>query len=220
MGLAALALACKGEGLNYPTVVAEGRPTHCPEGRVVDTGAGPYPTPDAIRCSYADAQGKGETKVRGSVYGEQPGMFPGQPLEAVLVTVHEIESDKRPGKQLGKARTDAQGHFTLAAMLPSDTYLVIARDDEGRELARAFLTSDDRNPNVPKIQLLVPLDPEIKAAMERGEAGSVDGGRAGEGREEAGDDEAPAPAGTETTKPAHDAPTPVPLTPRRPSEPE
>ena len=171
LGALVFAGGCEREGgLHYPRVAANGPTGNCPERAVTQSGPGGYPTHDALRCSYTDAQGKGSSKVHGSVYGEQPGMFPGQPLEAVTVTLHKAESDQSLGKQLGRARTNAQGHFTLAAMLPAN-YVVVARDSSGIELARTSLVSSDQNPNIPRIQLLVPMDPELRRSQRVQEEG-------------------------------------------------
>lgn len=179
----AAAGACERDGgLNYPTVAATGPTENCPDNRITGVNTGGMPTPDAVRCSYRDAHGEGQSKLRGSVYGEQPGTFPGVPLEAVNVTVHEIDKDGLPGKQVARAQTNPQGHFTLAAMLPADTYLIIARDEAGKELGRTTIVSDDRNPELPKVQILVPMDPAMR---ERARAAGTqnnapDGGAAGE----------------------------------------
>jgi hypothetical protein len=124
------------------------------------------PTPGQIRCSYEDGIGLGSTRLSGSVYGEGGQGFAGVPLEGVVISVHRAKSGRGLGDVVGRAMSDPQGHYSMSAMLPGGEYIVVARDSEGEELARAPLRTEDRDDSRRKVDLLVPLDPEIREATQ------------------------------------------------------
>jgi hypothetical protein len=129
-------------------------------------------TPDAVRCSYEDGIGTGSARLQGSVYGEGESTVASVALEGVVITVHKVKGASTPGDVVGRATSDAQGHYSMSAMLPEGDYLVIARDVEGKELARAPLRTTNSSESQLKVNLHVPLDPAIREAMRAAQAPS------------------------------------------------
>ena len=139
LALAALALgpaACGGGRARVvvPTQPAAGRSPLCPEAPVGIDGS-----PDVRRCSYEDAIGRGATRLAGRVVLEGPVAGTGRGVPDLVVTIHAAGDPSRAagyGKIVGRARTDAQGRFSLSIVLPPGRYdLVARRDPEGAPLA-------------------------------------------------------------------------------------
>lgn len=114
----------------WPRQPAAGRPATCPDDAVDPFGDG-TPGPDDARCSYADAQGRLLVQLRGTVLGEGEAGQMAMPLSEVEVTVHAIERarsgdprDEEVGPTVARGRTDAQGAFSMSAMLRPGTYVV------------------------------------------------------------------------------------------------
>jgi hypothetical protein len=149
--------------LKYPHIQAAGRPANCPDRPMTNPNG--IASPDAIRCSYDDGVGAGSARLTGSVYGEGQSAMSDVALEGVSITVHKIKGASSPGDIVGRATSDPQGRYSMSAMLPEGEYLVIARDAEGNELARAPLRTRKGSDSDFKVDLLVPLDPAIREAM-------------------------------------------------------
>jgi hypothetical protein len=151
-----------GDALVSPRVVAHGRTEACPDSPVTDPRG--LPTSDAIRCSYSDTANVGQTRLAGTVFGEDPAAMPGIPLEGVAVRVHELRSDGRLGDEVGHATSDAQGHYHLAVMLEPGDHAVVAVDETGGELGRARFFADDGTKVVDDVFVMIPLDPALRAS--------------------------------------------------------
>src|SRR5687767_11329968 len=74
----------------YPRDVAYGKPSTCPAVRLPPLRDGGV-SPDAARCSYADANGARVTHLAGKVVGEAGPGDPGVGVPQVAVTVHAIK---------------------------------------------------------------------------------------------------------------------------------
>ena len=99
---------------------ASGRPDTCPEGAVDPFGDG-TPGPDDLRCSYRDVPGGSVVEIRGQVITEPDGAAPGRGVADTEVVITGTV-DGGPPKVLARTTTDAQGSFSLAAMLPPGRY--------------------------------------------------------------------------------------------------
>jgi len=124
------------------------------------------PTPDAIRCSYEDAPGAGQTRLSGTVFGEDPGAFPGIPLEGVRLTFHPLDQLGGLEEEVGHVTSDPQGHFHVAILLKPGDYAAVARNEDGAELGRARFFTDHKVHHVEELQVLLPMDPALKEAAE------------------------------------------------------
>ena len=190
--------------LKYPHVQASGRPAHCDQQPMTNPNG--IATPDAVRCSYEDGIGPGSARLQGSVYGEGESSVSSVALEGVVVTVHKLRGASSPGDVVGRATSDAQGHYSLSAMLPEGDYLVVARDVEGTELARAPLRTTNSSESQLKVNLHVPLDPAIRDAMRASKAPS--------GAEREGEATPATPTPTPAQREALPPPEALPLAPR------
>ncbi|RMG97390.1 MAG: carboxypeptidase regulatory-like domain-containing protein [Deltaproteobacteria bacterium] len=117
-----------------PTQPSAGRSPLCP-----DRPVGLDASPDLRRCSYDDAVGQGATKLSGRVVVDgAPGGI-GEGIADLAITIHRVDDPTRAaghGPRVARARTDAQGRFSLAVVLPPGSYDVVARQDlEGAALA-------------------------------------------------------------------------------------
>src|SRR5690606_8852306 len=133
--------ACKHEGgkkMWVPTVAANGATDTCPRDRMTSSSPD-YASPDDIRCSYRRDPGAQNSRLYGTVFGEQSGAYPGVPLEGVTVTLHEVKQGA-PAKERARASSDPQGHFRFAAILEPAEYIMTARNEAGDILARRFVT--------------------------------------------------------------------------------
>ena len=119
-------------------------------------------SPDVRRCSYEDAVGAGATRLSGRVEAASPVAATGPGIEGILVTIHVVDDPARAagfGRTVARARTDAQGRFSLSAVLPPGTYDVVARTSpEGPALAVRRLRLDGKRVRtVDDLLLVVPL---------------------------------------------------------------
>jgi hypothetical protein len=120
------------------------------------------------KCSYADALGGEVVFVTGSVLGE--GEAGGLPtgLEAMLVELVPIEATPQgPGIATGPvaatAKTDAQGTFSVSAVLRPGAYEVRVRAPPGPTvLARGALDVAGPGPTE-RLHILVPADPALRS---------------------------------------------------------
>ena len=165
-----VASGCKRDAKIWvPTVAASGPTENCPRDRMT-APPGSYPSPDDIRCSYAKDVGARNSRLHGTVFGEQPGTYPGVPLEGVTVTLHDVKQGA-PTKERARASSDPQGHFRFAVILEPAEYMLTARNEQGEILARRFVEVSADGAELRDLQLLIPIDPELKAAMRANEGG-------------------------------------------------
>lgn len=150
----------------YPHQVAGGRPLTCPEVRLPPLRDGGV-SPDAARCSYADAQGSRVVHVGGKVVteGESAG-DPGVGVGAVLVEIHQLAGVvlnlDDPGPAVAHARTDAQGRFSVAGTFPPGNYAAIARERDDRLLAyRVFVITAGDTGRLDGVMITIPADPRL-----------------------------------------------------------
>lgn len=135
--LAALALpGCAGRGttdgsseprrvrMAYADRVAYGRPATCPDDAVDVFGDG-RPGPDDLRCSYSDTAGGELVRVAGRVQLAPVGATLGEGLPEVTVLVQEIEARGTIGRVVARATTDAQGTFSVGAVLKAGEYELV-----------------------------------------------------------------------------------------------
>jgi hypothetical protein len=150
-----------------------GRVATCPDGATDVFGDG-TPSPMDARCSYDDALGEGLTQVRGKVLAESDtGPLP-TAVEGAVVTVHpfadEAGGSGRLQPAVARAITDAQGSFSLSAMLRAGTY-VFAVDGSAQ---RTIELSDDRDVraqgsathgsgarSLDDVRIVLPADPRL-----------------------------------------------------------
>lgn len=111
-----------------PREPAYGTPEICPQ-RPMDMGPG---TPVDTRCTHNDGIGSGVTTLRGKVLGQEADGISATGLGGMRIAVHRIDDKTgRPGKEMAHAMTDAQGSFSMAAMLGPGEYVVYASAGEG-----------------------------------------------------------------------------------------
>ena len=149
--------------MTYPRQPAYGPAPGCPEGAVDVSGDPRFPGPDDVRCSFADAGGGQVVQLRGTVAAEgEPGDL-ALPLAQSTVTVHRLESDggaQRLGPAVARARTDAQGAFSVSAVLPPGTYVVRVGTDADA-WAEQRVEIGEEAPDT--LRLLVPVDPALRS---------------------------------------------------------
>lgn len=173
-GPLALLLACStgrsGTGnasYRYPHEVAYGRPVTCPQVPLAPLRDGGV-SPDAARCSYADAQGSRVVHVAGKVVtaGESAG-DPGTGVSELEVGIHRLAGVALnlddPGPQVAHSRTDAQGRYSAGGTFPPGNYAAIARSRaDGRVLAwRMFVVPEGLTGRLDGVLITVPLDPRL-----------------------------------------------------------
>ena len=135
--MAALALpACAGRGkaggtgepprvrMSYADRIAYGRPATCPDDAVDVFGDG-RPGPDDLRCSYSDTAGGELVRVAGRVQRPAAGATLGEGLPEITVLVQEIEPGGGVGRVVARATTDAQGTFSVGAVLKAGEYVLV-----------------------------------------------------------------------------------------------
>src|SRR5690606_31900118 len=110
---------------------AHGRTMTCPEVRLPPLRDGGV-SPDAARCSFADAQGSRVVGVSGKVLAEpEDTSEPGTGVGDVAVGIHRLAGVSlnldNPGPEIAQARTDAQGRFSVSGTFPPGNYAAIAR---------------------------------------------------------------------------------------------
>lgn len=164
-----LALACTSgqASYRYPHQVAYGRTMTCPDSRLPPLPGGGM-SPDAARCSYADAQGSRVVHIGGKVLTEgDGGGDPGVGLGDVEVGIHRLGGVSinldDPGPRIAHARTDAQGHYSVSGTFPPGNYAAIAREPkDGRFLAyRMFIVSEGAIGRIDGVMITVPVDPRL-----------------------------------------------------------
>lgn len=155
-----------GASYRYPHQAAGGRTLTCPEVRLPPLRDGGT-SPDAARCSYADAQGSRVVHVAGKVVTEgERGGDPGVGVGQVGVDIHRLAGVvlnlEDPGPVIAHARTDVQGTYSISGTFPPGNYAAIAREQDGRVLAyRIFVVSDMASGRLDGILITVPADPRL-----------------------------------------------------------
>lgn len=136
--------------------VAYGRPATCPDGAVDVFGDG-RPGPDDLRCSYADTAGGELVRVTGRVLHQAQGGVLGDEMSGVTVLVHRVDKAGVAGPVIARATTDAQGKFSVGAVLRAGEYLLVLPGASGGppRAARRFEV-DQGARQVDRIDLLVP----------------------------------------------------------------
>ena len=169
--LLCLALGCTGARANshyrYPRQVAYGRTSTCPDVRLPPLRDGNV-SPDAARCSYADANGARVTHLAGKVLAEGGPGDPGIGVSAVKVTVHAVSSPlfdpSAPGPLLAHASTDAQGNYSLRGVFLPAQYAIVAHEPSGETIAyRVVRVEANAVGAVRDLHVLIPVDPRLKA---------------------------------------------------------
>ena len=172
LGLLALGPACTGVRANshyrYPREIAYGTPSTCPNSRLPPLRDGNV-SPDAARCSYADANGARVTHLAGKVLAEGGPGDPGTGISAVAVTVHAVKGPvfdpAAPGPVIAHATTDAQGNYSARGVFTPGDYAVVVRETSGDRIAERIVRVEPENIGSLKNQhVTVPLDPRLKAA--------------------------------------------------------
>lgn len=148
----------------YPHQAAYGRPMTCPEVRMPPLRDGGV-SPDAARCSYADAQGSRVVHVGGKVLAEgSDASSPGTGVADVEVGIHHLAGVSinldDPGPRIAHARTDAQGRYSVSGTFPPGNYAAIAREPkDGRFLAyRMFVVAEGAVGRIDGVMITVPVD--------------------------------------------------------------
>lgn len=148
----------------YPHQEAHGRTMTCPEVRLPPLRDGGV-SPDAARCSFADAQGSRVVRVGGKVVTESEDTSePGLGVADVEVGIHRLAGVSlnldNPGPKIAQARTDAQGRFSVSGTFPPGNYAAIARQPQDQRLLayRMFVVSDSATGRIDGVMITIPLD--------------------------------------------------------------
>lgn len=169
--LAAVLAGCTGARANshyrYPRDVAYGKPSTCPDVRLPPLRDGNV-SPDAARCSYADANGSRVTHLAGKVIGEAGPGDPGVGVPAVAVTVHAVKGPvfdvSAPGPVLAHATTDAQGNYSVRGVFVAGDYAIVVREPTGERISeRVIRVEKEAIGSIKDLRVLVPIDPRLKA---------------------------------------------------------
>lgn len=169
-----LGLACQSSRVRvetgsyrYPHREAYGRPMTCPDVRLPPLRDGNV-SPDAARCSFADAQGSRVIRVAGKVLAEaEDRSSPGTGVADVDVAIHRLAGVSLnlddPGPALARARTDAQGRYSVSGTFPPGNYAAIAREPaDQRFLAyRMFVISEADTGRIDGVMITIPLDSRL-----------------------------------------------------------
>jgi hypothetical protein len=173
--LLALPLACNSgrsrpgnASYRYPHQVAYGRPVTCPQSPLPPLRDGGV-SPDAARCSFADAQGSRVVHVGGKVVtAGESASDPGTGAGELDVDIHLLAGASlnldNPGPVIAHARTDAQGRFSAGGTFVPGNYAALARDrKDGRVLAwRMFVVPEGLTGRLDGVLITIPLDPQLE----------------------------------------------------------
>lgn len=164
-------VACTGVRANshyrYPRDVAYGRPSTCPDVRLPPLRDGNV-SPDAARCSYADANGARVTHLAGKVLAEGGPGSPGISVPEVAVTVHAIKGPvfdvQAPGPAIAHATTDTQGNYSLRGVFVAGDYAIVVREPGGERITeRVIRVEPEQIGSIKDLRVMVPIDPRLKA---------------------------------------------------------
>ena len=151
----------------YPREVTYGRTSTCPDVRLPPLRDGGL-SPDAARCSYADANGAKVTHLAGKVLAEGGPGDPGTGVPAVGVTVHAVAGPvfdiESPGPVVAHATTDAQGNYSLRGVFIAGDYAIVVREATGERITeRVVRVEPNAVGSIKDLRVLVPIDPRLRA---------------------------------------------------------
>jgi hypothetical protein len=152
----------------YPHEVSYGRPMTCPNVPLAPLRDGGV-SPDAARCSFADAQGSRVVHVGGKVVtAGESASDPGTGAGELDVDIHLLQGNSlnldNPGPAIAHARTDAQGRFSAGGTFVPGNYAALARDrKDNRILAwRMFVVPEGLTGRLDGVLITIPLDPRLE----------------------------------------------------------
>lgn len=166
-----LSLGCTGARANnhyrYPREVSYGRTSTCPDVRLPPLRDGNV-SPDAARCSFADANGARVTHLAGKVLAEGGPGDPGLGVSGVKVTAHALTGPvfdpAAPGKLIAHGSTDAQGNYSLRGVFVPADYALVVHEPTGETIAvRIVRVDEEALGEVKGVHVVIPLDPRLKA---------------------------------------------------------
>lgn len=166
-----LALGCTGARANnhyrYPREVSYGRTSTCPDVRLPPLRDGNV-SPDAARCSFADANGARVTHLAGKVLAEGGPGDPGQGVAGVKVTAHALTGvgfdPAAPGKLIAHGSTDAQGNYSLRGVFVPADYALVVHEPTGETITyRVVRVEAEAIGEVKDMHVVIPVDPRLKA---------------------------------------------------------
>jgi len=169
--LLCLAVGCTGARANshyrYPREVSYGRASTCPDVRLPPLRDGNV-SPDAARCSFADANGARVTHLAGKVLAEGGPGDPGQGVAGVKVTAHALTGPgfdpAAPGKLIAHGSTDAQGNYSLRGVFVPADYALVVHEPTGETITfRVVRVEDTAIGGVKDLHVMIPVDPRLKA---------------------------------------------------------
>ncbi|HEY0132538.1 MAG TPA: carboxypeptidase-like regulatory domain-containing protein [Nannocystis sp.] len=151
----------------YPREAAYGRPSTCPDVRLPPLRDGGV-SPDAARCSYADANGAKVTHLAGKVLAEGGPGDPGTAVPEVAVTIHPVAGPvfdvDAPGPSIAHATTDAQGNYSLRGVFVAGDYAIVVREPTGERITeRVVRVEPNAVGSIRDLRVMVPIDPRLRA---------------------------------------------------------
>jgi len=156
-----------GAHYRYPHQEAYGRTMTCPEVRMPPLRDGGV-SPDAARCSFADAQGSRVVHVGGKVLTEgDESAEPGTGVADVEVGIHRLTGVSlnldNPGPKIAHARTDAQGRYSVSGTFPPGNYAAIARQPQDQRFLayRMFVVAESAIGRIDGVMITIPLDQRL-----------------------------------------------------------
>ncbi len=153
-----VALSC----VSQPRRPAYGTPLTCPETRLPETLDGGT-SPDAVRCSYADALGASVVHISGKVMLEQE-VGPGIGVPEVDLQIQRLGVEGEP--DISRARTDAQGGYRLSGVFEAGEYMISVHDEHGELLVRQrFEVSPEQTGKIEGLTVWLPLDPRLRGQV-------------------------------------------------------
>ncbi|PCC75655.1 hypothetical protein SAMN02745121_00195 [Nannocystis exedens] len=156
-----------GPSYRYPHQEAYGRTMTCPDSRLPPLRDGGV-SPDAARCSFADAQGSRVVHVGGKVLTEaEDPSEPGIGVADVEVGIHRLAGVSLnlddPGPKIAHARTDAQGRYSVSGTFPPGNYAAIARQPQDQRFLayRMFVVAEGAIGRIDGVMITIPLDQRL-----------------------------------------------------------
>ena len=148
--------------VSQPRRPAYGTPLTCPETRLPETLDGGT-SPDAVRCSYADALGASVVQISGKVMLEQE-VGPGIGVRDVELQIQRLGVEGEA--DISRARTDAQGGYRLSGVFEAGDYMISVRDENGELLAhQRFEVKLQQTGAIEGLTIWLPLDPRLRGPV-------------------------------------------------------
>jgi len=148
--------------VSQPRRPAYGTPLTCPETRLPGTLDGGT-SPDAVRCSYADAIGAAVVNISGKVMLEQE-VGPGIGVPEVELQLLRLGVEGEPDRS--RARTDAQGSYRLSGVFEPGDYMISVHDERGDLLVRQrFEISEHQAGKIEGLTVWLPLDRHLRGPL-------------------------------------------------------